>query len=247
MVSKAQSKRIRSLADSRSRRDEGAFVVEGDKLCGEWLRSPGTEIETLVCTERWADENRALLNAVSGLEVFVEPAHVLQALSNLATPSEVLLVATLPKHPSTLPTSGWCLALDTIQDPGNMGTILRIADWFGIPDVVCSPGCADAFAPKVVQAGMGAQLRVRVHSSELLPFISSVTLPVLAAALEGENVYALKRLPEAVLLIGNESRGLSDTLLDAASQRVTIPRRGRAESLNAAVSTGILCALLIEH
>jgi TrmH family RNA methyltransferase len=247
MVSKAQSKRIRSLADSRSRRAEGAFVVEGDKLCGEWLRSPDAQIESLVCTEVWAAQNRGLLNALSGPEVFVEPEHVLQALSNLTTPSEVLLVAALPEQPSVLPTSGWCLALDTIQDPGNMGTILRIADWFGIPDVVCSPGCADAFAPKVIQAGMGAQLRVRVHSSELLPFISSVTLPVLAAALNGENVYAVKQLPEAVLLIGNESRGLSDSLLEAASHRVTIPRRGGAESLNAAVSAGILCALLIEH
>ena len=128
-----------------------------------------------------------------------------------------------------------------------MGTILRIADWFGIRDVVCSPGCADPFSPKVVQAGMGAQLRVRVHQAELLPFIRSVKMPVLAAALDGEKVYGLEPLPEAVLLIGNESRGLSESLLGAASTRVTIPRRGGAESLNAAVSAGILCALLIEH
>ena len=247
MVSKAQSKRIRSLADGRSRRAEGAFVVEGAKLCEEWLRSPDARIETLVCTEEWADRNSALLKAHSDIEVFVQPAHVLGALSNLTTPSDVLLVVALPEPPESLPTLGWCLALDTIQDPGNMGTILRIADWFGIPDVVCSPGCADAYAPKVVQAGMGAQLRVRVHSADLLPFISSVKLPVLAAALDGENVYEMKHLPEGVLLVGNESRGLSDDLLSVASRRVTIPRRGGAESLNAAVSAGILCALLMEH
>lgn len=246
MVSKAQSKRIRSLADGRARRAERAFVVEGAKLCGEWLAS-GARIETVVCTEGWAAASGVLLKGRGEVEILIEPPHVLEGLSNLITPPEVLLVAALPESPAKLLASGWCLALDTIQDPGNMGTILRIADWFGIADVVCSPGCADAFSPKVVQAGMGAQLRVRVHQSELLPFISSVKMPVLAAALDGKNVYEMKPLPEAVLLIGNESRGLSEDLLSAASHRITIPRRGGAESLNAAVSAGILCALLIEH
>jgi TrmH family RNA methyltransferase len=246
MVTKAQSKYIRSLADGRARREHRAFVVEGDKICGEWLRSDA-KVDIVVCTEDWAAQNQALLLAQENLEVFVEPTFVLQQLSNLNTPPEVLLVAALPNAAASLPARGWCLALDTIQDPGNLGTILRIADWFGIENVLCSPGCADAFSPKVVQAGMGAQLRVNIHVAELLPFISQTSLPVLAAALGGESAYAMPPLPEAVLLIGNESRGLAAPLLAEASKLVCIPGRGGAESLNAAVSTGILCALLIEH
>ena len=246
MLAKAQSKRIRSLADGRARRAEGVYVVEGDKICREYLAAEA-RVETVVCTEAWAAGNKALLNSRADAAIFIEPPHVLQALTNLSTPPDVVLTAAVPEPPAALPASGWCLALDTIQDPGNMGTILRVADWFGIPNVVCSPGCADAFAPKVVQAGMGAQLRVRVHTAELLPFISSVKIPVLAAALNGESVYGTKGLPEAVLLIGNESRGLSEALACAASRRIAIPRRGGAESLNAAVSAGILCALLVAH
>lgn len=246
MVTKAQSKYIRSLTDGRARREHGAFVVEGDKICGEWLRAKA-EVKLVVCTNEWASRNDALLKTRPSAEVFIEAPHVLAQLSNLTTASDVLLVVALPELPDELPMRGWSLALDTIQDPGNLGTILRIADWFGIADVVCSPGCADAFSPKVVQAAMGAQLRVRVHNAELLPFISETRLPVLAAALDGENVRAVEPLNEAVLLIGNESRGLSTFLLDAASQRVCIPGKGGAESLNAAVSAGILCALLMEH
>ena len=246
MVTKAQSKYIHSLADGRTRREHRAFVVEGEKICKEWLRADA-KVKMIVCTEGWAIQNVDLLETQKDSELFIVPAFVLQQLSNLSTPPEVLLVATLPDVPLTLPAAGWCLALDTIQDPGNLGTILRIADWFGIADVVCSPGCADAFSPKVVQAGMGAQLRVRVHTAELLPFISLSKLPVLAAALDGENVHDVQPLSEAILLIGNESRGLAEPLLGAASQRVCIPGRGAAESLNAAVSAGILCALLMEH
>ncbi len=246
MVTKAQSKYIRSLADGRARREHGVFVVEGEKICGEWLRA-SAGVKMVVCTEGWATSNRALLDRNVAAEIFVGAPHVLQQLSNLATAPDVLLLAALPGAPAALPATGWCLALDTIQDPGNLGTILRVADWFGIGDVVCSPGCADAFAPKVVQAAMGAQLRVRVHHTELLPFISETRLPVLAASLEGENVRGTEPLREGVLLIGNESRGLSKPLLDAASRHVRIPGRGGAESLNAAVSAGILCALLMEH
>lgn len=189
--------------------------------------------------------NEALLRRHPEAEVITVTEDELAVVSSLKTPNQVLLVAEMPAQTGALPTDEWCLALDTIQDPGNLGTIIRIADWFGIGHVVCSPDCADAFNPKVIQAAMGGHLRVQVHKTDLLSFIAGVQAPVIAASLSGGNVYGMEPLPAAVLLIGNESRGLSQDLLQLATHRVMIPRRGGAESLNAAVSAGILCALLM--
>jgi TrmH family RNA methyltransferase len=139
----------------------------------------------------------------------------------------------------------WYLALDDIQDPGNMGTIIRIADWFGIHHVVCSPGCVDGYNPKVVQSAMGAHLRVNLYQAPLVPFLSAVQVPKIAAVLKGENIYTVNRMEAGVLIIGNESKGISESVVAMATRQVTIPGKGGAESLNAGVSAGILCALLL--
>ena len=139
----------------------------------------------------------------------------------------------------------WCLALDDIQDPGNMGTIIRIADWFGIGHIICSPACVDVYNPKVVQSAMGGHLRVGIYEADIAAFLDATPLPKIAATLNGENVYAMARLKAGVLIIGNESKGVSARVAALATQKVTIPRRGGAESLNAGVSAGILCALLL--
>ena len=126
-----------------------------------------------------------------------------------------------------------------------MGTLIRIADWFGISNIVCSPGSVDVYNPKVVQSAMGGHLRVNIHEADLPVFLGKVTLPVIAAVLDGENVYNMKRLDAAVLVIGNESKGISEKVAQMATVKATIPRKGGAESLNAGVSAGILCALLV--
>lgn len=246
MLSKAQVKYIRSLALQKYRKEHKAYIAEGDKLAREWLSS-GASIQYIVCLQAWAEQNQALIARHPGAELKVVAEKDLEAITGLQTPNQVLLVAALPEAPAALPRSQWSLALDTIQDPGNLGTIIRIADWFGIPHVVCSPDCADPWSPKVVQAAMGGHLRVQLHEAPLLPFVKNAAVPVLAAALEGTNVYQAPQQEAAVLLIGNESRGLHPELLAAATQKVTIPRAGGAESLNAAVSAGILCALLLPH
>lgn len=243
MLSKSKAKYIRSLAEQKYRKENNAYPVEGDKLVKEWLSSQ-SEIKMVLGTEEWMRSNSSLLGRHPEAELITVRSEELASVSNLKTPNQVISVASMPATPESLPFTEWCLALDTIQDPGNLGTIIRIADWFGIKHVVCSPDCADAFNPKVVQSAMGGHLRVHIHKASLPAFLGQVQIPVLAAALSGDNVYRMEPLPAAVLLIGNESRGLSAELLALATSKVLIPRRGGAESLNAAVSAGILCALL---
>lgn len=243
MLSKSQTKYIRSLAEQKYRKENNAYVVEGEKLAKEWLSSSAT-IRMVVGLSGWIETHEALLGRHPEAKVIPVPERLLASVSTLKTANQVLLVADLPLATEALPTTEWCIALDTIQDPGNLGTIMRVADWFGIGHVVCSFNCADAFNPKVVQAGMGAHLRVRTHKTDINTFLSDAEIPVIAATLSGENIYQARPFPEAVLLIGNESKGLSSDLLALASHTVRIPGRGNAESLNAAISAGILCALL---
>jgi TrmH family RNA methyltransferase len=200
-------------------------------------------LEKIVAVESWLQRHADLVARHPEAVVMPVTEAELAAASSLTTPNQALVVARMPA-PAALPKEEWCLVLETLQDPGNLGTIIRIADWFGIPHVVCSPDSADAFAPKVVQAGMGGHLRVQLHHTDLNAFLDQYQAPVLAAVLGGEDAHGCNPMPAAALLIGNESRGLSAGLQARASRRITIPRRGGAESLNAAVSAGILCALL---
>ena len=138
------------------------------------------------------------------------------------------------------------LMLDGIQDPGNMGTIIRIADWFGIRLIICSADCADAFAPKVVQATMGSVVRVQLWYTDLVAVAKQHTaIPFYAATLSGENIHMMKPLEEGIIVIGNESKGISAALLSCCRHRVSIPRVGQAESLNAAVAAGIILSHLV--
>ena len=243
MLTKAQVKDIRSLAKHKYRLERRAFLAEGDKIAREWL-SAQMSVESIVATESWLRQNNALARSHPEAAVHIVSESELQELSSLQTANNALLVVPMPSPPVNLPAAEWCLALDTLQDPGNLGSVIRIADWFGIPHVVCSPGCADFYNPKVVQSAMGGHLRVSLHTAELAEFLSSITIPVFAATLGGEDIYSITKPDAAVIIIGNESKGIDPALIQLATRSVTIPRRGGAESLNAAVSAGILCALL---
>ncbi len=241
MLSNAQSKYIRSLSQQKYRKQYNVFTAEGDKIAREWLASKA-EVHTIVATADWADIYKDLIKSHPGAEVCIVTEQELEKVSTLQTPNKVLLVVKMPADEPTLPAKGWCIALQQIQDPGNMGTIIRIADWFGIEHVIASADSVDYYNPKVVQAAMGGHLRVKLHTADLNSFLEETELPVLAATIDGESIYSIDNPGQGIILIGNESKGLPDALSAHASHRVTIPKKGGAESLNAAVSAGIIAA-----
>ncbi len=244
MLSKAQNKYIRSLTQQKFRNEYKVFIAEGGKIAQEWLSGNGN-IQMVIGTGEWVENNQRLLSKHPEAALHIVKESELAALSALQTPNEVMLIIPVPEKKSLPILNEWYLALDNIQDPGNMGTIIRIADWFGIHNVICSPGCVDVHNPKVVQSAMGSHLRVNMYEEALIPFLSKVSLPKIAATLDGENVYNMQRMEAGVLIIGNESKGVSEAVVATATNKITIPRKGGAESLNASVSAGILCALLL--
>lgn len=246
MLSKAQIKYIRSLNQQKYRKEHHAFIAEGDKIVREWLDSDAS-IQHIAAVESWAAQNEALIARHSSATLSTISEQELNSISTLKTPNQVLITVAIPAVTENLPVSGWSIALENVQDPGNMGTIIRIADWFGIPNIVCSEDCVDIYNPKVVQSAMGGHLRVKLFEANLPEFVALQKRPVIAATLNGKSLYDLQPFPEAVLLIGNESKGLTPALVKQATCEATIPKGGGAESLNAAVSTGILCSSLLPH
>jgi len=244
MLTRAQIKYIRSLTLQKSRNEYKAFIVAGEKTALEWLSS-AMPVQMVIATAGWIAAHTLLIARHPEAALHSVRDTELAALTSLQTPNQVLLVVPLLPQADIPLLPDWYLALDEIQDPGNLGTMIRIADWFGIRHIICSPGCADTYNPKVVQSAMGSHLRVSVHESNLVPFLQSISLPKMAATLHGENIYNMERMDAGVLIIGNESKGISPAVLRCATREVMIPRRGGAESLNAGVSAGILCALLL--
>lgn len=244
MLSKTQSKYIRSLALQKFREENQCYLAEGEKIVGEWLQSD-EKIEFIFGLEGWMDNNKSLIQKHAEALLITVTEEELKQISTLQSPNKALLVVKRNAQKTLLQIKDWCIALDGIRDPGNMGTILRIADWFGIDHVICSADCVDTFSPKVVQAAMGAHLRVSIYETDLAQFIAGSTLPAFAAVLGGDNVYQIKSPEKGIIIIGNEAKGISNEIIELAKYKVTIPRQGGAESLNAGVSAGILCALLL--
>lgn len=244
MLVKSKVKYIQSLGQKKFRQEEGVFIAEGPKLVLELLLSvPGNIVEVFAVKE-WMVEHQKQLVSFTCTEI---PEQELEKISQLATPNMVLALVkniepVIPKEVK----GQVVLALDGIQDPGNLGTIIRIADWFGITQIMCSEDSADVFNPKVVQSTMGSIARVRVSYTSLVEWLSGLDdVTIYATVLEGQDVTNMKKISSGVLLIGNESKGISPEILKLANATVTIPRKGGAESLNAAVATGIVLSHLI--
>ena len=243
MLVKTQVKYIQSLSQKKLRDEEGVFVAEGPKIVEELLQAGNTDLVQLYAENAWIQKQAFLpQNAVQT----VTPAD-LERISFLQTPHQVLGVFRKPVFPKGLSLRNKIsLMLDTVQDPGNLGTIIRCADWFGISTVICSRDSADVFNPKVVQSTMAGIARVRVLYEDLPQFLQQHSdIPVYAATLNGTPLPKLGQLKEGILLIGNESKGISDELLEMSSHKVTIPRIGKAESLNAAVAAGIILSHIV--
>ncbi len=241
MLTKAQAKYIQNLGHKKLREDEKLFVAEGPKLIIELLNEPSVSLHLGYATKDFLNAHPTFKN----LEEISQSE--LERISFLATPNQVIALFQKPVFPAGGSFQNKVsLMLDTIQDPGNIGSILRIADWFGINTIVCNKDSADVFNPKVVQSTMGSIARVSVLYHDLEEFISSNKLPpIYAATLNGKSLYDFEPLSEGMILIGNESKGISENLLKHAKERVTIPGRGKAESLNAAIATGIIVAQLM--
>jgi len=241
MLTKAQAKYIQNLGHKKLRENEKLFVAEGPKLVLELLKESTISLHSAFATEAFTAAHPQVENLVEVSEAELE------RISFLSTPNQVLALFQKPIFPK-LPSFHHqvSLMLDTIQDPGNMGSILRIADWYGIKNIICSKDSADVFNPKVIQSTMGSIARVHVRYEDLEVFIKENDLPpVYVTALRGKSVFEIDPLKEAIILIGNESKGVSENLLKLATETITIPRKGRAESLNAAVATGIVLSHLI--
>ena len=244
MISKARIKWIKSLELRKFRLLHNAFVAEGPKLVGELL--PCSTPLYVAATREWIEANRKLAETLNC--PMDEVSHdELQRASLLRTPQSVLAVFPIPSNAQCTRVNGQLLlALDGVQDPGNLGTILRIADWFGIHHVLCSEGTADVYNPKCVQSCMGALARVEVHYCNLPEVLRDVEMPVYGTFLDGTDIYKEELSTDGIIVMGNEGNGISHEVAKLVSRRLYIPNFPQGslttESLNVAVATGIVCA-----
>ncbi len=237
MVTKSELKYIQSLSDKKVRLETGCFIAEGVKLVGEMIAA-GYPLKAVYALDSWESPDTSL--EVTRIEAFE-----LEKMSMLQTPNQVLAVAMMPHKKEVLNLEGpLTIVLDGIQDPGNMGTIIRTADWFGITQIVASEDTVDVYNPKVIGATMGSFMRVSVTYKNLAEWIPTVKLPVYGALLEGENVFTIKTPQKGLLVIGSEGKGIRENILEFITHPVTIPKIGDAESLNAGIAAGIIVAQL---
>jgi len=237
MVVKSTVKYIKGLGEKKQRDEHNVFVAEGPKIINELLGESSVHLQELYALKGWLENTRI---PSSGNVMEVDEVS-LDRLSFLTTPNQVLGVFRKPQLPPLDLSTGMSLMLDNIQDPGNIGTIVRCADWFGVKNIICSIDCADVYNPKTIQSTMGSIARVNVYYENLLTVIKgNVGIGVYATTLDGKNITDVGRVSRGLIVIGNESKGISKELLEVANEKITIPRKGNAESLNAAVATGII-------
>jgi RNA methyltransferase, TrmH family len=255
MLSKSKIKYLNALQLKKFRQKYNNFMVEGDKIVREVLQHANSavvkrvEILEIFALPEWIAQNAALLKPFLAIVTEIDAAN-LRKISALQTPNQVLLVAQplLQVLDPNFVRQNLTLVLDELQDPGNLGTVLRIADWFGIANVVASPNCADLHNPKTLQASMGAFLRVNYFKTEVVEFCQTFAdMPIYGAVLGGDNLFKTKLLKPAIIVIGNEGNGISEAVQNCLTHRIEIPANGQAESLNAAIAAGIICAVFVNQ
>ena len=244
MITKARIKLIKSLEQRKQRNIQHLFVAEGPKLVGELLAT--MQPTYVAALPEWWYENKNIIN--SSCETDTITAEELQRASLLRTPQQVIALFPIPQYSFKLEMvqQELCLALDGVQDPGNMGTILRIADWFGIHHVVCSEDTVDVYNPKAIQATMGALARVKVHYTNLPEMLSQCKVPIYGTLLDGNNIYEQELGQYGFIVMGNEGKGLSQPIRNLVTQKLLIPNyptgTQTTESLNVAIATSIVCS-----
>lgn len=234
MLSKSQLKLITSLRHKKYRNSQKLFIAEGVKVVNEFLTSD-FKVHKIFCTSTF---NHTLPS--NEIELVTEAD--LKKISLLKSPNQVLGVFEIPSNKKELKT-GLTVALDAVNDPGNLGTIIRLCDWFGVSQINCSLNTVDCYNPKVVQATMGSLTRVSVQYVDLKAFLTLENRPIYAATMDGENVYTSHLKNNAVLVMGNEANGISDEIFKLINNAITVPKFGdlqKTESLNVATATAIL-------
>jgi RNA methyltransferase, TrmH family len=240
MLSKTQVKYIQSLVHKKFREQHGQYIIEGPKLLSEALNGDLSAISKIYAYPEWLD-NPGFSIPLKGIDIIAVSEADMKRISALSTPGPVLAILQMPQKRAVTVFPGITLLLDAIQDPGNLGTIIRTADWFGIQNIICGEGCVDCYNTKVIQSTMGSIFRMNIMYRELGSFIDQWPgMPVMASSLDGTLMQNIKKDKEAFLVIGNESKGISRGILEKATVKVRIPGGGGTESLNAAVATGIL-------
>lgn len=235
LLTKTQLKWIRSLQLKKNREAEEVFVVEGEKMVLEGIAQRLPDLKMLLAANDYQLDETLFPD-----KLFRVGKAQLEQVSTLKTPNKLIAIFNRPQV--NFPEKGLLLALDDIQDPGNMGTILRLADWFGVRGILCSENTVDCYNPKVIQSSMGAIFRIPVLYCALSQKLAELQLPVYGALLDGENYTTIRYPEDAILLMGNEGNGIAENLKRSISKAVTIPRFGQAESLNVATATAILLA-----
>jgi TrmH family RNA methyltransferase len=248
MLSRNKIKHITSLRHAKYRNLYNEFIVEGTKVVLELLKSSWV-VKEIFALDKWLYDHPGFIDEQSASTVRVSEKE-LERISALNTPCEVIAICEIPERipDDKLMISGLIVVLDDIRDPGNLGTIIRTADWFGIKNIICSPQCVDLYNPKVVQATMGSLTRVNLHYTDLGNFFKNLPsgLMVYGAALEGQSIHEVSLSTEGIIIIGNESAGLSDNVLPFITKKLYIPAYDiynggiKAESLNAAIACSII-------
>lgn len=234
MVSKNQIKLIQKLQQKKYRFQHQMFIVEGKKSILEFLHS-NFNVEQTFVTEYFSDKLPKSKTTITTKEE-------LKKISSLKNPDEGIAIFKIPEE-QPIQHKGLILVLDDIRDPGNLGTIIRLCDWFGVQQLVCSEQTTDCYNPKVVQASMGSLSRIKIHYTDLQNFLSNTVLPIYATAMNGENVHQTVFQEDFILIMGNEANGISEEIFKLATKKITIPRFGQlqqTESLNVATATAIL-------
>ncbi|NNE30980.1 MAG: RNA methyltransferase [Winogradskyella sp.] len=233
MLSKNQIKLIKSLGQKKYRQQLSLFTVEGIKGINEFLKS-NYELDSLYTTEMIFETNERKIIEISELE--------LQKISALKNPNTALAIFKIPE-PGVVSQHGLIVALDEVRDPGNLGTIIRLCDWYGVKQLVCSSKTVDCYNQKVVQATMGSLTRVQINYMDLEPYLKALSIPIYGTYMNGENIYTTQLPKEGIIVLGNEANGISTTIEGYVTQKLAIPRFGDSsstESLNVANATAIV-------
>ncbi|MDD4804626.1 MAG: RNA methyltransferase [Candidatus Pacebacteria bacterium] len=237
MLTKNQQKLIKSLHEKKNRTELGLFLVEGEKSVSELLKSD-FEIEILLTTTEFFDKYGEQIRDKSKIYEIVNQFEI-EKVSAFETNDSVLAVA---KQKINIDTEekGLILMLDEIKDPGNLGTIIRMVDWYGVSKIIASTNTVDFYNPKVIASSMGAFTRVNLFYTDLKEYLSKTKLPIYGAFLGGENVHDIDYPKDGILVMGNESKGISKEIEDIIKKKITIPSYGKTESLNVSIATAII-------
>jgi TrmH family RNA methyltransferase len=240
LLSNNKSKYIISLQNKKQRLKSGNFLVEGEKNVLELLES-SFGVECLVISQAFFDKHQNYLLKL-GIDLFLSEPNQLAKLGTFETNEAAIAIAICKENkPLYIQENEWVLALDQVRDPGNLGTIIRVADWYGIKKIICSFNTAELYNPKVIAATMGSFSRVAVYYTELAPWLSEQKASIFAAVMEGNNTHQQTFPDGGILVMGNESNGISPEVLSHCLNKITIPRFGGAESLNVAIATAVIC------